>query len=70
MGYEYFISRRYNWWSTLLNRQGMVRKLIIKMKNEKTAGPSGLLSEMMKAAGETRVDLVNQIIVEVDIPTE
>lgn len=54
----------------MLNRQGMVRKLIIKMKNEKTAGPSGLLSEMMKAAGETRVDLVNQIIVEVDIPTE
>ena len=25
---------------------------------------------MMKAAGEIRVDLVNQIIVEVDIPTE
>ena len=44
------------------------------MKNGKTAGPSGLLSKMIKAAGETWVDmmsdLVNQIIFEGVIPTE
>ena len=38
------------------------------MKNEKAAGSSGVVSEMLKAAGEAGVDmipdLVNQIIVE------
>ena len=43
------------------------------MKNGKAAGPSCGVSEMVKAAGETRVDmiteLVNEIIVRV-IPAE
>ena len=46
----------------------MVRDLISKMKNGKAAGPLGVVSEMVKAAGEEEVDmiinLVNQIIVE------
>ena len=44
------------------------------MKNGKTAGPSGVVSEMVKAAGETGADmvtdLVNQIIVEGAIPAK
>ena len=43
------------------------------MKNGKTAGPSSSVSEMVKAAGEARADmiteLVNEIIVRV-IPAE
>ena len=51
----------------------MVRESISKMKNGKTAGPSGVVSEMVKAAGETGdmvTDLVNQIIVEGAIPAK
>ena len=33
----------------------MVRDSISKMKNGKAAGPSGLVPEMVKAAGETGV---------------
>ena len=44
------------------------------MKNRKAAGPSGIMSEMINAAGEVGVDmitkLVNQIIVQGVIPTE
>ena len=34
----------------------MIRESISKMKNEKAAGPSGLVSEMIKAAGEAGLD--------------
>ena len=51
----------------------MLRESISMMKNGKTAGPSGLGSEMVKVAGQAGVDmitgLVNQIIVGA-IPTE
>ena len=44
------------------------------MKNGKAVGLSGVVSEMVKAAGEVEVnmitDLVNQIIVEGFIPAE
>ena len=50
----------------------MVRESIRKMKNGKTAGPSGVV--MVKAARETGADmvtdLVNQIIVEGAIPAK
>ena len=46
----------------------MIRESISKMKNRKAAGPSGLVSEMVKAVGEAGVSintsLVNQIIVD------
>ena len=52
----------------------MVREPISKMKSRKAAGPSGVLSEMVRAAREAGVgimtDLVNQIIVEGTIPGE
>ena len=45
----------------------MIRESVSKMKNGKNARPSGLVSEMVKVAGETGVsmitDLVNQIFV-------
>ena len=51
----------------------MVRKLVIKMKNGKATGTSGLVSEMVKAAEEVGVcminDLVNQITLRV-IPAD
>ena len=44
------------------------------MKNDQAARPIGLVSEMVKSAGETGIDvmgdLVNQIIVERVIPEE
>ena len=52
----------------------MVRESISKMKNGKAAGLSGVVSEMVKAAGEAGVDMitdvVNQIIAEGVIPAE
>ena len=52
----------------------IVRESISKMKNGKAVGLSGVVSEMVKAAGEVEVnmitDLVNQIIVEEFIPAE
>ena len=36
----------------------MVAKVIIKMKNGKAAGPSGIVAEMLKASGDTGVQLV------------
>ena len=45
----------------------MIRELISKMKNRKAAGPSGLVSEMIKSAGgagfDRITDLVNKVIV-------
>ena len=56
----------------LINKY-MFRELISKMKNGKAAGPLGVMSEMVKLARETRVDmstnLIMQIIKEV-IPTK
>ena len=57
-----------------LIEKNIVRESVIKMKNGKAAGPSGVVSYMLKAAGEAGVhmitDLVNQIIVERIIPVE
>ena len=36
----------------------MIRESISKMKNGKAAGPSGLVSEMVKAAGEAGFDRI------------
>ena len=36
----------------------LVRKALIKMKCGKAAGPSGIIAEMLKAAGEEGVELV------------
>ena len=52
----------------------MVRESISLIKNEKDAGSSGVVSEMVKAAGKARVDmitdLVNQILVQGVVPAE
>ena len=51
-----------------LTDKGMVRESIIKIKNGNTAVLSGIVPEMVKAAGEAEVDiitdLVNQTIIE------
>ena len=55
-----------------LIENNMIIELIHKMKNGNTAGPSGVVSEMVSTEGEAGVDvitdLVNQIIVEGVIP--
>lgn len=52
----------------------MFRESKIKIKNEKAVGPSGVISEMVKAAGKAGVDmiidLVNQITVRRVTPAE
>ena len=52
----------------------MIRGTTSKMKNGKSAGLSGVVSEMLKSAGETGVDiltdLINQTILEGVIPAE
>ena len=52
----------------------MIRGTTSKMKNGKSAGLSGVVSEMVKSAGETGVDiltdLINQTILEGVIPAE
>ena len=52
-----------------LIEKDMVREYISKMKNVKAAGPSGVVSEMIKAAREAKVDMItdmkNYIIVRV-----
>ena len=52
----------------------MGREPISKIKNGKVAGPSGIVSEMIKPAKKTGLDLirdlVNQSIVEGVIPAE
>lgn len=57
-----------------LTDKDMVREAISKMKNGKVAGPSDVVPDMVKAAGEAKVDmiieLVNQIIVELVLPSE
>ena len=57
-----------------LTDKDMVKELISKMKNGKTAGQSSIVLEMVKAAEKTGVeiitDLVNQIMVEGVIPAE
>ena len=40
----------------------MVRELISKMKNGKAAGPSEVVSEMVKAAGEVKVDMITDLV--------
>ena len=39
----------------------MVAKAIIKMKNGKAAGPSGIVAEMLKASDDTSVWLVTDL---------
>ena len=59
--------------SRLINKV-MVRESMSKMKNGIAAGPSGILSEVVKAVEEAGVDmitdLVNQIMVEGVFPAE
>ena len=54
--------------------KNMITESISKMENGKAARSSGVVSEMVNAAGEAGVDmittLVNQIIVEGIIPAE
>ena len=54
--------------------KNMITESISKMENGKAAGSSGVVSEMVNAAGEAGVDmittLVNQILVEGIIPAE
>ena len=38
-----------------------IRESISKMKNTETAGPSGLLSKMVRVAGEARTDLFSDL---------
>lgn len=57
-----------------LTDKGIIRELIIKIKNGRTTVPSGLVQKMVKTAGEAEVDmidgLVNQTIIEELIPAE
>ena len=52
----------------------MVAKAIMKMKNGKAAGPSGIVTEMLKASGDTGVrlvaDLANDMIRNGTIPSD
>ena len=52
----------------------MVREAISKMKNGKVAGSTDVVPDMVKGAGEAKVDMiieiVNQIIVELVLPSE
>ena len=41
----------------------MVKETISKPKSEKAAGPSGVLSEMVRAAGEARVHMITELII-------
>ena len=40
----------------------MIRELISKMKNRKAAGPSGLVSEMIKSAGGAGFDRITDLV--------
>ena len=40
----------------------LIRKALSKMKMGKAAGPSGIIAEMLKAAGEEGVELVRQLV--------
>ena len=52
----------------------MVREAVSKMKKGKAAGPSGVVAEMLKAAGKTGIEmitnLINQIVSEGVIPAD
>ena len=52
----------------------MVTKAIMKMKNDKTAGPSGIVAEMLKASSDSGVrlvaDLANDMIRNGTIPSD
>ena len=52
----------------------MVREAVSKMKKAKAAGPSGVVAEMLKAAGETGIEMItnltNQIVREGVIPAD
>ena len=40
----------------------MARKSISKMENKKARGPSDVVSEMIKAAGEVGVDMITDLV--------
>ena len=42
--------------------QDWVKLAINKMKSDKAAGPSGIVSEMLKASGEAGIDLVTDLV--------
>ena len=52
----------------------MVSKVISKMKSRKAAGPSGIIKEMIKAAGDGIINCLtshfNQIIYDVGVPND
>ena len=43
----------------------LVRKALSRMKSGKAAGPSGVLAEMLKAAGEEGIELTRDLVEEV-----
>ena len=51
-----------------------IRAAISKIKSGKVAGPSGIVTEMLKAAGEARVlwvtDICNAVVSEGKIPSD
>ena len=40
----------------------MVRIAVKKMKNRKAAGPSGIVPEMIKAAGELGLEMIAELL--------
>ena len=42
--------------------QDMVKKAVQKMKNGKAAGPSGVVSEMIKAAEEEGIEMITNLV--------
>ena len=84
--YERLLNTENEWDSNNLNpvepvesaaifiEKDMVRIAVKKMKKRKAAGPSGIVPEMIKAAGELGLemiaDLLNQIIREGVVPAE
>ena len=43
----------------------LVRKALSRMKSGKATGPSGILAEMLKAAGEEGIELTRDLVEEV-----
>lgn len=60
---------RYCQWFTSLDRQGYVLESIIKMKTEKAAGPSELVSKIVQSAGEARINMKANVINYITVKT-
>ena len=84
--YEDLLNTEYEWRKTSLSRsepvrgvasfidKHMVREAVRKMKYDKAARPSGIVTEMIKAAGEASIEMItallNQIIKEGVLPAD